>query len=341
MCGYWIRGLISLEREGQMNEELRKKCDELIRNYQIMRLRDRSDYQSMTMAGAAIFLEAGVTPDLEMLDHCKTVLKGRKGIFSNYRGISQYIIRCKMALSGSPERYLTDLDRVYAELRPSMPGEQVLLAAMIIVDFATPVEYVEAIRRTKTIYSEMKYAHPFLTSQEDMPFAALMAVLGVNERDTYGKAETIYELLKKGLKAGNDSRQMLSHILSFSDGKEEDKAEKVRQLAEGLRNAGHGLSRDRYISVLGMLAASGISSALLVDMICEADDYLQQFKPFRGAFGTGRQIRRMFAVQMVEAALGENYYTMMTGPTNVSTMVSTAIDVAVITMIIACSAAAA
>ncbi len=328
-----------------MNEAVQKKCDQLISNYQIMRPGNRFDYGSIVVAAAAMYLADGREPDPERLLECKRILKQRKGILSNFRGISEYIIRCKMSLSGDPEAYLEDLDRIYKGLKSFLSGEQVVLAAAVIKDMAEPLQYDEVIDRTRAIYKEMKEAHPLLTSEEDMPFAALMALLGSNSDAVCQEAERIYELLKGEFSASSQSRQMLSHILSFYDGAPEDKCRKIKEIVQGLRARKHGLSRDRYISVLGILADSSASSDEIVDIICEVDDYLKQFKPFRGIFGVGRNVRRMIAVQIADAAVGGSRFSGLTGAADVSSAIASSIEVAIITivmmyMIIATSVAA-
>ena len=316
-----------------MRTELQNKCDQLIQNYKLLRTGNRLEYPSLVAAGAALYLEEGKAVDPVRLKECKKLLKNRKGIFSNFRGISEFVLRCKMALSDDPEVYLANLDTVYKGLRSFFSGEQVLHAAMVIADSVSPSEYDAATQKTKAIYKEMHKAHPWLTSQDDMPFAALMAILGSDETEVFQEAENIYGILKQDLRASLESKQMLSHVLSFSKGMAEVKTDKICRIAEELRAARHPLGRDRYISILGTLAPSELPAGELADMICEADDYLKKFRPFRGIFGTGRQTRRMFAVQMTEAALGEKGYASMTGAAGISSMVSTSIEVTIITLI--------
>ena len=170
-----------------------------------------------------------------------------------------------------------------------------MLAAMILAEQDGSGSLAE---KTKSIYKEMKEAHPWLTSEDDLPFAALMAVSGRDASAVYAEAEEIYALLKEKLKADKNTMQMLSHILAIRSGRAEEKCEKLCALAAGLKAAGHSLGRGSRLAILGILADSGLPADTLVDRICEADDFLKQHKPFHGLFGVGRECRRMFAVQM-------------------------------------------
>ena len=200
-----------------------------------------------------------------------------------------------------------------------------MLAAMILAEQDGSGSLAE---KTKSIYKEMKEAHPWLTSEDDLPFAALMAVSGRDASAVYAEAEEIYALLKEKLKADKNTMQMLSHILAIRSGRAEEKCEKLCALAAGLKAAGHSLGRGSRLAILGILADSGLPADTLVDRICEADDFLKQHKPFHGLFGVGRECRRMFAVQMVQTSLSEE------DSLGTSAMLTASVELAIITMIL-------
>ena len=317
-----------------MDAVLQTKCDQLIENYHRMLPGNRLESSSLLVAGAGMFLAKGVEVDPERLKECKRLLKKRKSVFSSFRGITEFVVRCKMALSDDPEAYLEQLDAVFRGLKSIYRGNQILLAAMVIVDLAAPAEHAAVIQKTRSLYKDMRKAHPWLTSEEDMPFAALMAVTGRDAASVYEDAEKAYEILKKDLRASSESRQMLSHILSIYRGSAERKCDKIRLIAEGLKRTKHPMGRDRYISMLGVLCTASPTPEDLVGMIGEADDYLRQSKPFRGLFGVGVSCRRMVAVQMTESVLNDNGMSGVADTAAVASMVSTSIEVTIITLIL-------
>lgn len=317
-----------------MQERLQNKCDQLIRNYSLLRPGNRLEYESLLAAAASMFTAADRTVDPDRVKECKKLLKKKKGLFSNFRGISEVVIRCKMALARDPEEYLDNVTTVYKDLKTFFSGEQVVLAATVIVDSVSPSEFEYMSEKTKAIYHEMRGAHPLLTSEDDMPFAAIMAVMGSDPNSICASAEEIYSDLKKNLKASMESRQMLSHILSVYEGGNKEKCDKICRLAKELKSSGHRLGRDRYISILGVLAGARVSTDELAQMVAEADDYLKQFKPFKGIFGVGTSIRRMYAVQMVEASLSPEHSSSIAGASGAASMISTSIEVTIITLII-------
>ena len=308
-----------------MDRQIESQCLKLVENYGILASGNKVEFQEMLLACAGIYLAAGRTPDMDRIRECKKILKSKAGLFSNFRGTDELLVRCKMALSIDPERYFDDLEQEYQGIKTFFSGEQTVLAAMILAENGRGRGLGD---RTKQIYKEMKDAHPWLTSESDLPFAALMAVSGRDASAVYAEAEDIYALLKGRLKADRNTLQMISHILAIRGGNTEAKCDKVCALAEGLRAARHSLGTGSRLAILGILADSGLPAESLVERICEADDFLKQHKPFRGLFGVGKDCRRMFAVQMVQASLtGEESL-------GASAMVAASVELAIVMMII-------
>ncbi len=309
-----------------MDREIENKCQNLLENYRILAEGNKMEFTEMVLACAGIYLAAGVKPDMDRVAACKKLLKSKAGVFSNFRGSDEMLVRCKMALAEDPERYFENLEREYRSLKTFFSGEQTVLAAMILAEQGASAEGLA--ERTKQIYKEMKGAHPWLTSENDLPFAALMAVSGKDASAVYAEAEEIYALLRDSLHAERDTMQMVSHILAIRSGTPEEKCEKLCALADGLKSAGHSLGRGTRLAILGILIDSGLPTDGLIERICETDDYLKQYKPFHGLFGVGKECRRMFAVQMVHASLsGEESL-------GASAMMAASVELAIITMIL-------
>ena len=309
-----------------MDRQLENKCLNLVENYRILAAGNKMQFSEMILACAGIFLAAGVTPDMSRIEDCKKLLRSKAGIFSNFRGSDELLVRCKMALAADPALYFENLEREYQHIKSFFSGEQTVLAAMILAEHGVSAE--DHAEKTKQIYKEMKEAHPWLTSENDLPFAALMAVSGRHASAVYAEAEKIYALLQKNLHADRDTLQMLSHILAIRSGRAEEKCEKLCALAGGLKEAGHSLGRGSRLAILGILADSSLPTDALVDRICEADDFLKQHKPFHGLFGVGKDCRRMFAVQMVHSSIsGEDSL-------GTSAMLAASVELAIITMIL-------
>lgn len=308
-----------------MEREVESKCQDLLENYRILSSGNKLEFGEMLLACAGIYLAAGAKPEPDRVQACKKLLKSKAGIFSNFRGSDELLVRCKMALADDPALYFEKLESEYRRLKTFFSGEQTVLAAMILAEQDAAEDLAE---KTKRIYKEMKEAHPWLTSENDLPFAALMAASGRDVSAVYAEAEEIYALLRKTLPADRNTLQMLSHILAIRGGRADMKCEKLCALAGGLKAARHSLGRGSRLAILGLLADSGLPTEALVDRICETDDYLKQYKPFRGLFGVGKDCRRMFAVQMVHASLSDE------DSLGASAMMAASVELAIVIMIL-------
>ena len=308
-----------------MERQIESKCLDLVEAYRILSSGNKMEFSEMILACAGIYAAAGRKPDMDRLKECKKLLKSRAGVFSNFRGSDELLVRCKMALAPDPALYFENLESEYRRIKTFFSGEQTVLAAMILAEQGGSEGLAE---KTKQIYKEMKDAHPWLTSENDLPFAALMAVSGRDASAVYAEAEEIYELLRKELRVEKDTLQMLSHILAIRGGRPEEKCERLCALASGLKAAGHSLGRGSRLAILGILVDCGLPADALVERICETDDFLKKHKPFHGLFGVGRECRRMFAVQMVQASLsGEDGLS-------ASAMLTASVELAIVTMIL-------
>lgn len=308
-----------------MDRQIESKCLGLVENYRILAEGNKWEFTEMVLACAGIYLAAGTVPDTDKVKACKKLLKSKAGVFSNFRGSDELLVRCKMALADDPSLYFERLENEYERLKTFFSGEQTVLAAMILAEQDDSEDLAE---KAKQIYKEMKDAHPFLTSENDLPFAALMAISGRDVSAVYAEAEEIYALLRKSLHADRDTLQMLSHILAIRSGRADVKCEKLCALAAGLKAARHSLGRGSRLAILGLLADSPLPADALVERICETDDFLRQHKPFRGLFGVGKDCRRMFAAQMVHASLSAE------DSLGASAMMAASVELAIITMIL-------
>ncbi len=308
-----------------MDRQIESKCLSLAENYRILAEGSKMEYPEMVLACAGIWQAADREPDMDKIRECRKLLKSRAGVFSNFRGSDELLVLSKMALAEDPALYFENLEAEYQRIKTFFSGEQTVLAAMILAEQGGGEAQAE---KTKQIYKEMKEAHPWLTSENDLPFAALMAVSGREAAAVYAEAEEIYSLLRDRLRADKNTLQMLSHILAIRGGRPEDKCEKLCALAEGLKAAGHALGTGSRLAILGILADCGLPTDTLVGQIGEADELLKQHKPFRGIFGLGKDCRRMFAVQMVQATLtGEDSL-------GATAMLTASVELAVITMLL-------
>ncbi len=286
-----------------MLENVLKECDTFLRNYAKMSEDDFWGNDTVRLAAAGISVAEKKPLDIGRIRMCRAMLKSREGLFSVLRSPASYVYCVKMAMSDDPELYLRHLSMVHQMLRRGWMDTGISVpAAMNIVDIVPPEQYTVIVERTLEIYRNMKDAHLFLTSEEDLAFAALMAMTWDSTADVHGKAERIYGTLYGELPVHANTLQTVSHILSLYDGDIVPMCRMVTELYRRLAEEDHSLGRDSTAVVLATFAASRSKIEDLVTGIAAADDYLHQFRPFRGIFGARGTLRRMIAVLCVQSA---------------------------------------
>lgn len=282
------------EREN-MKAQTRRNCEQLIENRDRVKSVFSWDGGLLHLACAGIFTAKGRTADESVLEDCKSLLKQKVGIFSNFRSTARSPITAMLAASGNPEQTLEDGLMVYQLLRKEFWTSTYLpLAAMIIAQMARPSQYEEIASRTRTIYDRMKKEHPFLTSGEDSAFCALMALSEKENDGMIEDAEQCYRTLKPNFFSSN-AVQSLSHVLALCDGPADVKCGKTLELFRKLKAAGHKYGTDYELPTLGVLAMSGGEPDEIVQEIAEIDDWLSQQKGFGFFSSITRKQRLMYA----------------------------------------------
>lgn len=317
-----------------MDTILRAKCDLLVGNKQQLNktFAWTSDY--MRFAAAGMLTCAGVVQDEEKFKYLDKILVNNTGIFSELRGYVRVPLLCKMLISNNPEHYLEEVQSVYDAMSTGLFGksEYKVIAAIIIVDSKQNVE--TTIERTKEIYKEMQKKHGFLTSNEDYPLCAALAISGKPIDFLIRDMEESYSILCKKFFDKN-AVQTLSHVLALDDKTPEVKCKRVIDIWDQLKNARHRYSTGMELGNLGVLQTLDYSVEEIVKSVIEADDYLKTQKGF-GTFSAGSEMRRIFATQVVLDAMSNE--TIDASNISLNAMLATAIEIQVIMMVCMMSA---
>lgn len=282
-----------------MRFELQDRCGLLIKNREIIKAAFKWESDTMIMAGSSLLTSLGLLADVEKLQFAEKILKENTNTFSDFRSNVKTPLLCKMSLADDPEKYFHDVEVVYKIINKSkwLGSEYKIIAAITIVDhdgISSPEYYVE---RTNEIYKKMKEKHKWLTSDEDIPFAAMLAMSEIDIDFLIEEMERCYEEAKETFKDSN-ARQTLSHVMALDSMPANIKCQKAANIWKALKEEKHKYGRGYEIAVLGVLSCMDIGEQVLVRDIIEADEWLKKQKGF-GTFGIGAEQRRMYAALMV------------------------------------------
>ena len=290
------------------NELLQAGCELLADNKDLIHKNFTWDYDMMSAVGGMIFTGAGKVADVARMKQCKSILKKQEGLFSNFRGNMEIPVISKMALAEDPDTYLRELLTVYGKLHEGklFGSEYMALTALCICDGNGAGRVDEIAGKTKMLIKRMKEVHPFLTSDEDLAFTALLAMTPKTVDQIIEETEICYQTMKNQFAFHSNAVQSLSHVMTLGEGSPEEKCGKVIQIYNALANRGIKYGKEYELASLGALVNLEIDADQLADEIAEASEYLKTRKGF-GAWGMGSKPRQMFAALLVSYAhSGEN-----------------------------------
>ncbi len=280
-----------------MRETLQDRCRLFVENRDKIKKAFAWDSPYLYPMCASIYTAKNREADTERMKECKTLLRQKTRLFSNFRGTAQMANVTMLALAEDPARKLEQMLEVYEALKGEFTGSVYLtVAAAAIADWEGPSQYGTIAARTRTIYNVMKKNHPLLTSKEDSAFAALLALSALEDAQIERETESCYALLKPHFFSGN-AVQSLSHVLALGEGSPEAKCRKVMELYDYIKEKGQSYGTGYELATLGVLALLDSSAARLGEEILEVNTFLKSQKGF-GVFGIGAKQRLMYAAML-------------------------------------------
>ena len=281
-----------------MNSSLLQRCELFITNRNTIKETFPWDGSYMYPLCASIFTSKNMTADSLRMKECRTLLKEKTGVFSNFRGVCRYAITAMLTVDEHPEEKINNALKAYEMLKNEFYTSAYLpVASILIADTVPSDQYEEVTLRTRRIYNLMKKEHPFLTSREDCIYATLLAFSKETDEYLLNEMERCYEILKPKFFTGN-AVQSLSHVLTLEQGSSEGKCRRVVDLYDTLKNNGLKYGTNYELPILGILALLNIDISTIVHDITEVDQYLKNQKGF-GIFGITTKQRLMYAGMLI------------------------------------------
>ena len=319
-----------------MRSSLAALCGRFIENRDRIKSGFGWEYSYIYPVCAEIFADKRQEVSVERMKECWALLKEKTGIFSNFRGMIKLIVMSMMAVDSDPERKLNNALTVYSELKERFWRSPYLpVVSMTIADMVEPGDYGAVADKTKRIYNLMKSEHPFLTSDEDSVFAALLALSDLTEEQAVSETEACYDIMKEKFFFHNNV-QSLSNVLALGEGSAEEKCRKTMEIYDGLKERGRRYGTGYELATLGALALLPESAQTIVEDILEVDKFLSGQKGY-GILGPGKKHRLMHAGMLV----GSDYIGGGDDKAMSSAAISGAIALIIAQQIAICAAVAA
>lgn len=281
-----------------MKQELLEKCQLFVENKNKLDKDFAWDSAIIMPVCAMIYAQNDQKVDTQKMKECRKLLKEKVGAFSSLRSYGELVLITKMAMSDDASDYLEKTIRAYDMLKKyKMSGSAfVALASMLLVDHVDVLRWEQVLASAQRIYTQMKKNHPFLTGEEDMSFAVLMAMSELPEEWLLKEMEASYEMLKKKFGA-TDGLQTLSHVLAMDREETAKKCDAILELDAAFKEKKKRFDNNGIV-MYGSMYMMGIEKEAWLANIIEVDDYLKQQKGF-GVFGVDSHQRLMYATMLV------------------------------------------
>lgn len=323
-----------------MRDELKVLCEEFIQDRDMAKDAFAWENSYILPVCAGILADKKETITVQRLKECKQIIKDKTGIFSDFRGTVIAPMACMLAISDNAETLFNNALKVYEELKKHFHSSTYLpLVSMIVAQMTEESQYPYIAQKTREIYNLMKKEHPFLTSNEDGPFAAMLAFSDYSPELMMEEVEKCYEILKPKFFSGN-AVQSLSHVLALGEGSAKEKCQRLVELFEALKEKGYKYGTDCELTTLGALSILPCDMSQVVTEIVEVAEHLEKEKGY-GFFGASQKQRLMHAVMIVcKAYVGKKNSQIMNSAAISSTIAIIAAQQAAICAAVAVSAAA-
>jgi len=282
-----------------MNDALKKRCEQFVGNYLIMRKSFKWETVLLLPLVSMLYVNEGKNIDPGYINYCKAIIKKNAGLFSSFRSRTFIVAAAMLSLADNPEIFFENVQNAYKELKDKRfyGSDYLALSALFMARECDPSRYGEIASKARDLYDEMKRNHPFLTFSSDYTYAVMLAMSGLDTSKVMAEAENCYYRLKIRFRS-SDAVQSLSHILAIGEEPAGDKCSRVISLYDELK------SRKNRFSVRYGLSALGVISLITGDIVKAADDiievseYLKGQKGF-GVFSISKDQRLMLAAGLV------------------------------------------
>ena len=283
-----------------MKEISQKYGSLLIQNRDVIREVFPWESGQICLASAIIYTMKGKLANEKLLRESKKLITQKVGAFSSFRGKVRVPTAAMVAVSEDLEGTMDHGLLVYELLKKEFWQSSYLpMAAMMIAQVAEKERYEEMAARTRRLYERMRKEHPFLTSSEDSPFCAMLALSDHSDDRLIEDMEKCYRVLKEKFLYGN-AVQSLSHVLALFDEPAEVKCEKTMHLYQSLREAGGKYGTQYELPSLGVLAMTNVPVKEIVQEMMEIDAWLAEQKGFGFWGGITAKQRMMYAGMLAQ-----------------------------------------
>jgi len=280
-----------------------QRCDNFIAGRDISAGSMRFEYSALHCLCSLIHAARNREVDAKRVVFCRGLVRRNISVFSSFRGTFELAIEAALAAGEGPEAWLERAYALYRSMRQhKLPASEYLAWACLVVE-RKPGEHEQLVERSVFLYRSIKKQHPFITGAADVAYAVFMAATGRDTGELLEEAELIYRELY-GKVPFASAAQSLSHVLTLIPGQGQEKAARLVELTNRLKERKVGYGTVNELPSLGVFALADCGAEKIADDIFEVSCALKKYSKM-GSLSVGRSQRALYAAIIVAQQLLE------------------------------------
>ncbi|MBO4866141.1 MAG: DUF4003 family protein [Ruminococcus sp.] len=280
-----------------MKNNINEFCTQFIINRDVLKKAVRFESSFFYPTAANKLTAAGVVVDEDEFKECKKILKKSISSISYLRGHSELTILTEMYLSGDPQGAAERIVETYSILKKHFSSSEYLAFLAILLGNNADAKQSEEIgTRARRLYDMMKKKHPILTNSADSTMSGFMALSDKSDEQLIEDCEECFNILKKTF-SDKDAVQSCAQLFSITEGDNSEKADKMTELYDTLKEAGRKFDKHYGLPVLAAVSICDRDVKTIADTMLEADAFLSKQKGY-GALSTDKRTRLLHAAML-------------------------------------------
>jgi hypothetical protein len=194
-----------------------------------------------------------------------------------------------MRHSRSPDRFFNEVERVVAFFRESkLPRGRAheMLATIVLQQQALAADYSqvrrEQVRRLHGVFKQMKADHPWLTTPDDYPCAALLSGGKDSPKQISSRVEALYQGLRQYRFSKGNALQTVSHMLYLHPEPDHEVLRRFQNLYHAFKGRKLWMWENDYDEIACLTYLSQ-STPQIVETVLKHRESIKAMKPRIGA----------------------------------------------------------
>ena len=264
-----------------MDDLLLQKCITFMDKKEALRQKHFFSNPDENAVIAYIYLYHKQEINFDALSSCEWIVKKAFPFTSPYRQAHPRIYAAMMAVSQQdPDTVVARVMAFEQQFNRSFAKNNGLAVLAFIAAEIQPVEYQPIYYTALSIYNRMKDLHRFLTNDQDVIYAGILAMTPHLKEDVVDELVIMDDLLMNEYHLDGDYARRLSYVLALCEGTATVKVRRAMELIQAITNGWNRSINHLYFILPAVLANISISFERVLEDYEEVSAFLKMQKDY-------------------------------------------------------------